>query len=331
MTRRLLTRIITDARLTPDAVRMILYVESKGAGWHPIDSPEFKATIFNGRGEKPIRAAYENAAYCGWLDRRRGEGRAFVYCFRTPEEGGDSVSPQGEETPGLPSQTGEKKPVSVSQMGETNDREEGSEDSLSQRGETTDLVSPRGESNPPPRAGASPLGETTNYVGDEGGGEGAGARTEGRLAEDAGELIAAEASALGPIAPALQSYLPRRVPPARQHGYVRTVIGYLGGCMPVHGPDGTPIRGSPLQTLVAQALTDLEASDERMMAGQVGEPRNLWTKLLVLANPETPKRPHGSSGNGRRSRPAGREGGRGAAASAGGEGGGRRVRLTSEG
>lgn len=127
MTRKVLDRLINDAGLTPDALRITLYVERLGAGWQRIKQPALRV-LLNGRGEKPIRTAYENAGERGWLDVacKGGQGGAW-YRFRTPEETPEeterwrallaNASPQGVNDDGNGSGSGGVHTLNDSQTG----------------------------------------------------------------------------------------------------------------------------------------------------------------------------------------------------------------------
>lgn len=75
MTPEQLARLATDARMTPDAVRVVLYLDSLGPADEERTIKGEDLSILLQGGEKPIRAAIARAEHCGYLTHRLG-GRA---------------------------------------------------------------------------------------------------------------------------------------------------------------------------------------------------------------------------------------------------------------
>ena len=99
-----LVQIVTDPRLTPEAVRVVLYVRSLGpVGQERAVSGEALSILLHG-GEKPIRAAIARAVHCGYLGSKHG-GRAghkltFVGApVNASPQGGITEEPKPEMTP----------------------------------------------------------------------------------------------------------------------------------------------------------------------------------------------------------------------------------------
>lgn len=76
MKQRYLAQVVGDARLTPEAVRVILHVVTLGPGEHAVKSDDLEILLHGG--EKPIRKAITRAVNCGYLAYRFG-GRSGHY------------------------------------------------------------------------------------------------------------------------------------------------------------------------------------------------------------------------------------------------------------
>ncbi len=84
MTPEQLSRLAADPKLTPDAVRLVLYVASLGEGEHEIDA-EMLRMLLRCKGDKPIYNAREAAR--GWLRwRQGGRQHANRYEYLAPQE-----------------------------------------------------------------------------------------------------------------------------------------------------------------------------------------------------------------------------------------------------
>lgn len=97
MTSKQIGSVVTDARLTPDAVRIILHVALKGEGEHEIPFDEF-SQLLEEAGEKRIRKALDRAERLGYLSRAPfgGRGHHGRYSVSTPQEAVLSDSPSSE-------------------------------------------------------------------------------------------------------------------------------------------------------------------------------------------------------------------------------------------
>lgn len=90
-------RIVTDARLTPEAVRVVAYIAALGSGEHEVDA-EVLCVLLGCAGDKPVRAAVRRATTCGYLSWRQG-GRGHHNRYTYLAAGGEvkaDTSPQGE-------------------------------------------------------------------------------------------------------------------------------------------------------------------------------------------------------------------------------------------
>lgn len=83
---------------------------------------------------------------------------------------------------------------------------------------------------------------------------------------------------------ALRDYLLLRVPTDRQYPYVQSLAGWMNGLDPTVWmlPDGAQLDPASRPGMLASALNELLATDERKMKRPEGEPSNLRTKLQVL-------------------------------------------------
>lgn len=86
-----LQKLAMDPRMSPDAVRVVLYLDALGPGEVEREVKGEELAILLHGGEKPIRAAIARAAFCGYLSSRRG-GRSGHKLTLLPD-GNDS--PQG--------------------------------------------------------------------------------------------------------------------------------------------------------------------------------------------------------------------------------------------
>jgi len=111
---------------------------------------------------------------------------------------------------------------------------------------------------------------------------GGGARAT--LDPKADEAIERHGEKLAGCRGALRDYLAQRVHPPRQYAYVQKIAGWLDGLDPsvFRLPDGTTLPADGRTGLLADALNDLAASDERCMKRPAGDPANLRTKISVL-------------------------------------------------
>jgi hypothetical protein len=92
---------VDDARLTPEALRVVLHVWKLGDGEHAVKGETL--AILLGAGEKPIRAAITRAAHLGYIVHRRGGAAGhYLALAENPSPGGgipDKESlPQGRNS-----------------------------------------------------------------------------------------------------------------------------------------------------------------------------------------------------------------------------------------
>ncbi len=267
MTGKLLDRMLDDAGLTSDGLRLALYMERLGPGWHRIKSPRL-SILLNHRGQKPIRNATLNAMERRWLDWRDGGAAGGYFRFRTPDE------------------TSEGRAAAWAEMGWEAPGEEAND-------------APRGAIPSDPRVRAIPLEGSREEEGEGGGGD---ARAIDPKAE---EELARRAPTLDVSADALRLYLPLRVDPARQAPYVVAVDSLLQEKTTFDWTNGNgPIPLEKRPQYVVDALNDLAASDEqRGHTRPPGDFANLKTKLSILLRPGKSTGPPGGGGRGRGRKP----------------------------
>lgn len=83
---------------------------------------------------------------------------------------------------------------------------------------------------------------------------------------------------------ALRDYLQARVPSARQYAYVQSVVSWLDNPGQVfQGPNGLAIPQPERVKMLAIALNEMAASDERSYKAPVGDVRNVRTKVGILS------------------------------------------------
>ena len=212
--------IVADPRLTPDAVRLILYVALRGDGEHEIESETLRI-LLRCSGQGPVRTAVKRASHAGYLSWRQG-GRSHANRYRY-------LAPEAE----LCTHTAASNARYASPV-----EEEGGEDSP---------LKPR------------------------------------RLAPEAKEAIEALADQLNGCEGALQDYLGARVDPDRQCPYVRTVASWLADPDTHFRLRNGEVVPPPKRTKVlAEAIHELHATDERERKYKTGDPANLKTKLRVV-------------------------------------------------
>ena len=102
-------------------------------------------------------------------------------------------------------------------------------------------------------------------------------RTEKALDQHAGKLTGCRG--------ALRDYLTANVPtPTRRYAYVHTIATWLDGGDPNvwRLADGSGLPPPERPALLATALNELAAGDEKMMKRPIGDPANLRTKINIL-------------------------------------------------
>lgn len=270
-----LTDAIQDARLTPGACRVALYVAALGDGWHEVPHSAF-AAVLNHPGEKRLRSDLQLAEEFGYLDRKSG-GRGHHDRYRVspalaaPLNGNSPSHDAGLKNSPAPDDT-------------LNGHSPAPEATL------------RGDSR-----GVAVEGGVSEGVADS-------AREGPELSRKAERALDQHEDKLEGCRGSLRDYLAERVPdPTRQMGYVHKVAGWIDGTDSDiwRAPDGDRVDSDRRTAILADALNDLLASDEPDMKRPVGDPANLRTKVKILiAQQEDPigKRKHqersdtGSSG-----------------------------------
>lgn len=117
MRQRDLFALVNDPRITPDALRVVMHLASRGVDqWHEVAFDEF-AELLEEAGEKRIHKAIERADRCGYLEFEARRGRGQHYRFRAsltpraenPSPGGvlsENPAPSGVLEPENPSPGG---------------------------------------------------------------------------------------------------------------------------------------------------------------------------------------------------------------------------------
>lgn len=93
---QIISQILTDGSLTPDACRIVLYVMQLGDGVHEIPHRRF-APLLNHPGAKRLRSAIQLAVDLGYLERTAGgRGHHDRYEFRIPPRANlsDNMTPE---------------------------------------------------------------------------------------------------------------------------------------------------------------------------------------------------------------------------------------------
>lgn len=284
MTKDLLKSIVSDTRLTSDAVRVVLHVATKGKGPHPISHLDF-TILLNHTSDKRVRAAVRLAVEAGYVDRQiGGRGKVDRFAFRVAPT--DTLS-DPKEAPKDPLRVAPTDTLS----GESTQKP--AELRVPQGGTLRLSLPPTGnlsQHRVPPGATLKGLGyikESLEEVVDVS----AGARERSDFSIGENEKFSGEkaidinAEILKGCRGALRDYLDIKVgDPTRQYGYVQTVVGWLQGTDPKlwTTPAGDTIQPNERAPLLAEALNDLLGSDESRMARPVGDPGNLRTKTSVL-------------------------------------------------
>lgn len=264
MRARHLAKVATDPRLTPDAVRVILYLATAGPIGEEQDVKGEDLSIILHGGEKPIRAAIKRAEHCGYITNRFG-GRAGHKLTLLPEKENDA--PEGGNSEMAP-------PREVIEKGITPPGEAINENHSPGGGNHAPSSREKIDSSRPP---PTPPG--------------------GILDEKAAAVIAETDALLAGCRGALTDYLEKRVSPENQCSYVRTVTTWLDGMTFPWGCaklNGMPLPPDERPAYIADALNEL-ATNEIGPGGKQeykytpGDPRNLKTKLQILLNPYTRK------------------------------------------
>ena len=202
-----LTDVIQDARLTPAACRVVLFVATKGEGWHEVSHSEW-AALLNHPGEKKLSATLKLAQEFDYLERRAG-GRGHSPNYRlSPAITADLSKDSPADSTGL-SETAEDSPA------ETAGLNEGGEDSPA---EMEGLSADRSADSAGLRGDSRGEEEVVLSHEDEvGGGAGAAREEEPELHPRAQALLDRKEEQLNGCRGALRDYLDLRVDPARQY------------------------------------------------------------------------------------------------------------------
>lgn len=82
------TAVVCDARLTPDAVRLILFVAGLGPGQHEVSHTQFLILLNHQGGDRRVRRALALATELGWMERSPGgRGHSDLYEFSPTSNG----------------------------------------------------------------------------------------------------------------------------------------------------------------------------------------------------------------------------------------------------
>lgn len=255
-----IAELVANPALTPDALRLILYVASLGDGEHEIRQDTLQM-LFRCRSAEPIYRARDCAETHGLGWKRGGKGHATIYFWNphTPESKFDSGLEQNQK-----------------------------DFDSSPQGNQNVWFRPRAESKPPVVEGdevkkvkvMEPRAREESFP----------------LSEKASAVLEANDDGFSGFRGSLRDYLEARVPTARQYGYVQTLVAWLSGRdgNVFMQNDGSRLPDEKIPGLIATAFNELLATDEGKMARPIGDPANLKTKLGVLCRPHK-RRDNGST------------------------------------
>ncbi|WP_373054314.1 hypothetical protein [Thioalkalivibrio sp.] len=273
--------VVSNAHLTPDAVRVILHYACRGPGPHPYDFDELKELLEEG-GPKRIAAALKRAERYGYLVRKRG-GRGHTDAFHATLRPSDAagVTDRPAEMEGLKNRPARTDGLITDRPAESEGVSDRSSDADGLNGASH--VSELGESRRGEGDGRREVGGTPSVV------------SPTALDPNAAEAIDQHDELLAGCRGALRDYLVQRVPPDRQYGYVQSLATWLNGYgFNWQRSDGTGIPPPERTGLVAAALNQLLQHGEqqtardgmRPMKWPDGDVRNLETKLSIVMNPK---------------------------------------------
>lgn len=247
-----LAELVANPALTPDALRLILYVASLGEGEHEIPTDTIQMLLRCG-GERPIYRAREVAERHGLVWRRGGRGHHNVYGWSGL--GADSLDNSAQK----PTQVILDPAPELTQVG---------------------YVGVEADSSPPVVVGSSKEAVAVAS---------AHAREGFGVSEKATEVMAQHNGSFTGFRGTLRDYLQARVPPDRQHWYVQTLAAWIAGTdqSVFRLQNGDRVPASEIPGMIAAGLNELLATGEKdakpkPMKYADGDVRNLKTKLSVL-------------------------------------------------
>ena len=267
MTPEQLLTVVTDPRLTPEALRVILYVDTLGrAGQEHDVKGEDLAILLHG-GEKPVRAAIARAVHCGYLAARHGGRAGHKLTLLERARADRNHSPAGAIS---------------------SDHTSGAlRNDAPQGGIPSGKPLPEGRDS----AETTPPGEGFR---DRGGDYRGGSRREEEVVREnptsfhldprAREALDQHVDKLAGCRGALVDYLQLRVQPQNQRGFVQSIATWLDQPLAYfRQPDSTAVPTELRTARIAAALNELAAGDSEMgMRAPMGDVRNLKTKLDIV-------------------------------------------------
>lgn len=250
-----LKKLAEDKRLNSDAVRVVLFIESRGKGKHPISFSAF-SEILNHAGRHKIREALKMAVAAGWVSRETGGyGKPDVYQF-IPQARGAKTEPLQEDLG-----WGRNEPLG---------REVG--------GQIAPTLAPRGSISDPPARASKEERESSSSRGIRARGNPIAPRVEEELA---GEMWDGFRNSL-------KDYFTDRVTPESQWAYLMTVRTWFQGS--TSAPKGFfHLNTAQQRLLVASAVNELleespeeEKKNYRAARGRIGHSNTLRSKIDFL-------------------------------------------------
>jgi len=257
-----LKKISEDMALNSDAVRVVIFVESRGKGKHPISNDRFR-TILHMAGPKKVSLALRLAESSGWISRTKGGwGSPDFYEFNPKSEA--TVTAETEGTGDLfdpAKMEGTAKPLSPPKW----------------KAQGTDPAKTEGTTRTREIRKRERVIESSKEKGGSGGGDPCALdpRVDERLS---GERW-------GGFRNALKDYFKSRVTTGNQWGYLMTVETWFDGASA--GPKGFfNLKPKDQRLLIASAVNELlsvSPTDEKLgylsSRGIAGNPLTLKTKL----------------------------------------------------
>jgi hypothetical protein len=248
-------RLLTDTRLSPQAVVLGLRIASLGDGEHEIDGDGFAAMLHGYPGRTAIAGYVRELRLTGYVARVRngGHGRGAVYVWR-----GDNPVRLDEQD------TTKGKPVRYAER------------DIAAASDPVRDCEPDAESRSDARTGTSPVVE-------EGGGVNPLVSPLSEIAPDAEKALRVEAVKFNGSGVHLRDYLARKVRPQEQYGFVKVVSMWLDGFnFSWRDAAGNLIPRTHWTELIGAAVVEMTATNEAQRKFAAGDPVNLKNKLEIL-------------------------------------------------
>lgn len=254
-------RLLADTRLSPAAVVLGLRISALGAGEHRLDADQLSAMLQRSPSRNTVSALIRELRLHGYVDQVQGggngRGAAYQWLGGNPIPAQPVVQESSEEASGGP--------ILHNTLGMNGNHAQ----PIGQEG----VHAHHTVQEAPSRARAA-----------VGGGEGVVVNPPvvPPVVEDA-ETAIANNEILAGCRGAMRDYLRQRVPQHRQVGFVWSAVGWLNSNgFAWLNDEGTLTPPDVRPGLLANALNQLLASDEKGYKAPVGDPRNLLQKLRII-------------------------------------------------